>query len=364
VVAVNNKRPRSVDAKDKRDEALNLADFKIDDILSMPGDRLLVEIGEDFGDPARLAAEFDVIAFALLSGRHDSAVDPGQAGATSVAQPAGADVGSTRAPLAITPAAPWSFRWAALAAAKRLGMPSRSHIFLGVFATLLLVCVLAPGIYSLLFQRSLDLVSPPSQNDLPALARGPTSMVPPPASVPAAAGAADPSLAAAPVSPRPPAPRVPLPAGQSGIESAVRGRLEAADSLTKDRQATSPHASATPLAPSSQTAAALQRSAVPSVTVPQEQHSPFVEPRVAETGGFVVQFSEWRSEAQAQSTFQELKSKYAILKGREPLVRRLDEGQRGVFYALQVGPFESPDEAEQLCARLKAAGGVCSVSRN
>src|SRR5215471_3078707 len=113
---MSDKRPRpvyakdKVDAKDKRDESLNLADFKIDDILSTPGNQLLAEIGEDFGDPARLAAEFDQLAFPLLSSSHESAVDPGQAEATSAVAPAAAGMASTRASFAIAPAAPRSFR--------------------------------------------------------------------------------------------------------------------------------------------------------------------------------------------------------------------------------------------------------------
>ena len=54
--------------KGQQNEALNLADFEIDDILSTCGERLLAEVGEDFGDPASLAAEFDAIALPLLSG--------------------------------------------------------------------------------------------------------------------------------------------------------------------------------------------------------------------------------------------------------------------------------------------------------
>ena len=85
---------------------------------------------------------------------------------------------------------------------------------------------------------------------------------------------------------------------------------------------------------------------------------------VAEGTGFVVQLSAARSEAEAQSTFQALKSRYAALKDREPMIRRKDQGKRGVFYAVQVGPFASQDDAQQLCEQLKAAGGTCFTTRN
>ena len=85
---------------------------------------------------------------------------------------------------------------------------------------------------------------------------------------------------------------------------------------------------------------------------------------LAEGSGFVVQLSTSKSEAEAQSTFRALQSKYAVLKGREPVIRRKDQGGRGVSFSLQVGPFESQGDAERLCDQLKAAGGSCSIARN
>jgi cell division septation protein DedD len=35
-----------------------------------------------------------------------------------------------------------------------------------------------------------------------------------------------------------------------------------------------------------------------------------------------------------------------------------------VFYAAQVGPFGTKDEASQLCDSLKSAGGSCFVQKN
>ncbi len=84
----------------------------------------------------------------------------------------------------------------------------------------------------------------------------------------------------------------------------------------------------------------------------------------AGAGGFVVQLSAQRSEADAQATFRTLQGKYSVLSGRQPLIRRKDQGERGIFYAAQVGPFGAKSEADQLCETLKAAGGSCFVQRN
>jgi hypothetical protein len=88
-------------------------------------------------------------------------------------------------------------------------------------------------------------------------------------------------------------------------------------------------------------------------------------PRAAvEAGGFVVQLSAQRSEADAQAAFRTLQGKYSALSGREPLIRRKDLGERGIFFAAQVGPFGVKSDADQLCETLKAAGGACFVQKN
>jgi cell division septation protein DedD len=77
-----------------------------------------------------------------------------------------------------------------------------------------------------------------------------------------------------------------------------------------------------------------------------------------------VQVSAQKSEAEAQASFRSLQSKYAVLSGRQVLIRRKDQGERGIFYAAQVGPFGAKADADQLCASLKSAGGSCFVQRN
>jgi SPOR domain len=86
--------------------------------------------------------------------------------------------------------------------------------------------------------------------------------------------------------------------------------------------------------------------------------------RGIEAGGFVVQLSAARSEADAQASFRTLQGKYPALSGREPLVRRKDLGERGIFFATQVGPFGAKGEADQLCETLKSAGAACFVQKN
>jgi cell division protein FtsN len=46
------------------------------------------------------------------------------------------------------------------------------------------------------------------------------------------------------------------------------------------------------------------------------------------------------------------------------LIKRVDLGDKGVYYRAMVGPFGTTEEAAQFCANLKTAGGQCVVQRN
>lgn len=85
----------------------------------------------------------------------------------------------------------------------------------------------------------------------------------------------------------------------------------------------------------------------------------------ASTSGFVVQLSSQKSESEAQASFRSLQAKFPNeLGGRQPIIRRVDLGNKGVFYRTMVGPFASAHEASQFCATYKSAGGQCMVPNN
>jgi hypothetical protein len=82
-------------------------------------------------------------------------------------------------------------------------------------------------------------------------------------------------------------------------------------------------------------------------------------------GGYAVQVTSQRSEAEAQAAFRALRAKYPDqLGGREPLIHRADLGAKGIYYRALVGPFGSAEAAAEMCGNLKAAGGTCLVQRN
>jgi cell division septation protein DedD len=85
----------------------------------------------------------------------------------------------------------------------------------------------------------------------------------------------------------------------------------------------------------------------------------------ATEGGSFVQVSSQRSEADAQAAFRALRAKYPDVFGdHQPVIRRADLGDKGVFFRAQVGPFASIGQATEFCSSLKAAGGECVVQRN
>jgi hypothetical protein len=89
------------------------------------------------------------------------------------------------------------------------------------------------------------------------------------------------------------------------------------------------------------------------------------QPEPSVTGGYVVQVSSQRSEADAKASFKALQHKFPSSFGsRTPLIKRADLGSRGIYYRAMVGPFATSEQAVQFCGGLKAAGGQCVVQRN
>jgi hypothetical protein len=100
--------------------------------------------------------------------------------------------------------------------------------------------------------------------------------------------------------------------------------------------------------------------------VPPQQPAPAVAVSTPPpAGSYVVQVAAQKTEADAQATWQSLQQRFPnILAGQQASIRRVDLGERGVFYRAQVGPFSSRAQASEVCQSLKAAGGECVIQRN
>ena len=85
----------------------------------------------------------------------------------------------------------------------------------------------------------------------------------------------------------------------------------------------------------------------------------------AATGSYAVQVSAQRSEADAEASFRALQGKFPSQLGtRQPIIRRADLGDKGIYFRAMVGPFANAGEANELCSSLKSAGGQCIVQKN
>jgi len=91
-----------------------------------------------------------------------------------------------------------------------------------------------------------------------------------------------------------------------------------------------------------------------------------IEPRApAASGGYLVQVSSQRNEADAKASFRALQAKFrSVLGSQKALIKRADLGSKGVYYRAMVGPFGTSEEAVQFCSNLKSAGGQCLIQRN
>jgi len=166
------------------------------------------------------------------------------------------------------------------------------------------------------------------------------------------------NAAAAPVTPAPATPAKPAAAAARAAAPAPAAHAPAAPAanspLSLSPQADQPAPAAEPrtrMAAVNPAPAPVQAQAAPSAS--------------AAGGGYLVQVSSQRNEADAQASFKSLQGKFpTVLGSRAPVIKRADLGEKGVYYRAMVGPFGSPDEASQFCGSLKTAGGQCVVQRN
>jgi hypothetical protein len=78
--------------------------------------------------------------------------------------------------------------------------------------------------------------------------------------------------------------------------------------------------------------------------------------------GIRVQLAAGKSEAAVQKEWAVLQKAHPqLLGGLNLMVERVDKGEAGIFYRLQVGPLADKKAASQLCSGLKQKGQDCIV---
>jgi hypothetical protein len=79
---------------------------------------------------------------------------------------------------------------------------------------------------------------------------------------------------------------------------------------------------------------------------------------------YMVQLAAARSRALARGLYSRLqKSNNDMLGRRDPLILRVDLGDKGIFYRVNVPGFQNQNGAKQFCANLKKRGQDCLVRK-
>ncbi len=88
------------------------------------------------------------------------------------------------------------------------------------------------------------------------------------------------------------------------------------------------------------------------------------EPAPAARQDYMVQLAASRSRALARGVYARLQTDHEDLLGRrDPFILRVDLGDRGIFYRVNVAGFATKAAAESFCADLKKRGQDCLVRR-
>ncbi len=78
----------------------------------------------------------------------------------------------------------------------------------------------------------------------------------------------------------------------------------------------------------------------------------------------MVQLAASRSRALARGVYSRLQGNYSDLLGRRnPLILRVDLGDKGIFYRVNVPGFANRNSADVFCANLKKRGQDCLVRK-
>jgi cell division septation protein DedD len=79
--------------------------------------------------------------------------------------------------------------------------------------------------------------------------------------------------------------------------------------------------------------------------------------------GWAVQIASAASEDAAWSTWKKMQTRHKVLQSKNPAVVKADLGKKGTFYRIRLGGFDEQAAAKSACAKLKAGGVNCYISK-
>lgn len=119
-----------------------------------------------------------------------------------------------------------------------------------------------------------------------------------------------------------------------------------------------PKAVATP-----KTVAAPKPAAVETAPLPKPATHAAPAEASAEGGSALLQIGAYKSEDEANAAWQSFTHKHPLASSYRSDVKKVDLGDKGVWYRLRLGDFADKDAASAFCDKLKADGATCFPAR-
>ncbi len=144
-----------------------------------------------------------------------------------------------------------------------------------------------------------------------------------------------------------------IPAGNPAPDNLAAGVVVTTEPTAAPRVANPIPSPETSIEPAAQP----QQQPRPARVASAAQQAPQITESAGGTGAYFVQIAARNDQAAAIAAFASLQQKYASVLGNySPSVRKVDLGDKGVWFRLLVGPVENKGTADQLCEKLKGAG--------
>jgi tetratricopeptide (TPR) repeat protein len=83
----------------------------------------------------------------------------------------------------------------------------------------------------------------------------------------------------------------------------------------------------------------------------------------APISGWSVQIASASSESAAWTTWKNMQKRFKVLSDQSPVVMKADLGAKGIFYRVRIAGFEDQTGAQSACAKFKAKGVACFISK-
>jgi cell division septation protein DedD len=86
-------------------------------------------------------------------------------------------------------------------------------------------------------------------------------------------------------------------------------------------------------------------------------------PKPAAAGSYLLQVGAYKSQDDAETAWHAFQSRHPVAGGYQSDIKKVDLGDKGVWYRLRIGSFADKDAASELCSKLKADGASCLIAK-